>query len=74
METQKEGVKGKGIVRKQGKYDGDFNEYVIRRETGIGGSWQDRVTGGCWGLRDFFGFLKMMHVFDVVCKHLSVKL
>lgn len=44
----------------------------IRRETGIGGRWQDRVTGSCQGLRLFFGFLKREHVYDDVCKHLNV--
>lgn len=56
METQKEGVKGKRIVRKRGK--DDDKELVVRRETGIGGRWQDRVTGSCQGFKYFWGFLK----------------
>lgn len=69
METQKEGVKGKGIVRKRGK--GDDEELVVRRETGIGGRWQNRVTGSCQGLKDFFGFLKRGYEFDDVHKCLN---
>lgn len=53
METQKEGVKGKGIARKRGKDDDDA-ELVVRKETGIGGRWQDRVTGSCQRFKDFF--------------------
>lgn len=70
METQKEGVKGKGIARKRGKDDGE--ELVVRRETGIGGRWQDRVTGSCQGIKDCFGFFKRGHEFDDVYKRLNV--
>lgn len=60
LETQKEGVKGKGIARKRGKVDDE--ELVVRRETGIGGRWLDRLLSG---LQDFFGvFKKLGHEFD----------
>lgn len=70
METQKEGVKGKGIVRKRGKGDDD-EELVVRRETGIGGRWRDRVTGSCQGFKHFFGLLKRGHEFGDVRKRLN---
>lgn len=60
LETQKEGVKGEGVVRKEAKED----EECVRRETGISGRWQNGVEGSCQGVGRFRGsFQKGAFVF-----------